>query len=324
MLPRSGRPLVLSAEQERDIIERITADPFLTAVGFAREFGVNEAVISRLFRRHEIKCRTAAKTLRLTEEHRTNRIAFCQVLLEHWDDNRLQSIVFSDEKTFSTDVSWRSKVYRPDNTRHHPEYLKVSDRSGRITNNYWGAIGYDGPVTPLVTVNGRFDARKYMSIVRQHVIPVMEKFEDDGEPRIFMQDNCPVHKAANVMALFSRQRFQLLDWPAKSPDLNPIENVWSKMEFGWPTIYPRTTDNLHDVVQQRWHELYRDPREFFLKLNFKKNMPLNCIFHFSFFQNTSTIYIDHCGIGVKKLLIVMDTHVVIKFIFLHFLIRYHI
>lgn len=263
-LPRPGRPHVLNAQQEQDIIERIKEDPFLTAIGFAREYGVDDGVISALFRRHGIKCRTAASELRFTEEHRINRIAFCEIILEQWDEDKLSSIIFSDEKTFCTDVSWRSKVYRPDNTRYDHEYLKVNDRSGRITNNYWGAIGYDGPVTPLVTINGRFDARKYMAILRAHVIPVMDGFEDDGAPRIFMQDNCPVHKAAVVMALFSRQRFQLMDWPAKSPDLNPIENVWAKMEYGWPTIHPRTTENLHDVVQQRWREMSANQRNFLL------------------------------------------------------------
>lgn len=156
------------AEQEQDIIERIQDDPFLTAIGFVREFNVHKNVISRLFLRHGIKCRTAATTLWLTEEHRTNRIAFCQILLDQWDEYKLQSIIFSDEKTFLTDVSWRSKVYRPNNTRHDHEYMKVKDASGRITNNYWGAIGYDGPVTPLVTIDGRFDARKYNNILRQY------------------------------------------------------------------------------------------------------------------------------------------------------------
>lgn len=252
----------MSAEQENGIIERITEDPFLTAVGFAREFGVNVGVISRLFRRHGIYCQTAATTLRLSPENRTNRIAFCQVMLEEWDENRLQSIIFSDEKTFCTDVSWRSKVYRPYNTRYEPEYLKESDRSGRITNNYWGAIGYDGLATPLVRIVGRFNSIRYINtILKPHVIPMMNRFEDDGSPRIFMQDNSPVHTSAVVMSLFSRQRFRVMEWPPKSPDLNPIENVWSKMDYGWPQIHPRNEENLHEVVQQRWIGLRDDQRE---------------------------------------------------------------
>lgn len=205
-----------------------------------------------LFLRHGIKCQTAATVLRLSEEHRINRIAFCQRMLEEWDDNRFRSIIFSDEKTFNTDVSWRTNVYRPKNTRYMPEFMKVKDKSGHITNNYWGAIGIDGPVTPLVSITGPLNSHKYMRIIRAHIVPVMQRFAANNEPKIFMQDNSPVHTAHNVMNFFSNQNFELMEWPPKSPDLNPIENVWSAMERGWPMIHPRNADNLHAVVQDRW------------------------------------------------------------------------
>lgn len=99
----------MTAAQEADIIERLTENPFLTAVSFAREFNVDVGVIAPIIKRQGLKCRTAATELRLTEEHRLNRIAFCQVLLDEWDENKLNSIIFSDEKPFCTDVSWRTK-----------------------------------------------------------------------------------------------------------------------------------------------------------------------------------------------------------------------
>lgn len=77
------------AEQEADIIDRIKENPFLTARGFAREFGVSDHTISSLFRRHGLRCRIAANEVRLTPEHRIYRIAFCQKILEEWDDHKL-------------------------------------------------------------------------------------------------------------------------------------------------------------------------------------------------------------------------------------------
>lgn len=193
----------------------------------------------------------------MSEENRLNRIAFCHVLLDEWDENKLNSIIFSDEKTFCTDVSWRTNVYRPHNTRYDPEFLKVKDRSGRVTNNYWGAIGYNGPVTPIVRIEGRFNSNRYMRIIRSNVIPMMNRFENDGAPRIFMQDNSPIHTSNAVMGLFSRQR-------PKSPDLNPIENVWSIMENGWPKIHPWNQETLDEVVVERWNALHNDARKFLL------------------------------------------------------------
>lgn len=83
---------------------------------------MDKGVIRSLLLRNGIKCRTAATHLQLTEEHRNYRLAFCELFLKRWDDDMINSIIFSDEKSFCTDVSWRKKVYRPDKTRYMPIY----------------------------------------------------------------------------------------------------------------------------------------------------------------------------------------------------------
>lgn len=265
----------MTGEQESEIIDRITENPFLTAVGFAREYGVSAPVISSLFRRHGIKCRIAATKLDLTPEQRINRIAFCEVMLEQWDENGLESIVFSDEKTFSTVPFWKKRCYRQDNTRYDPKNLAKKDFSGRITHNYWGAIGIDGPVTPLVRI-GRLTAPSYMRVLRSYAIPMMNRFQDNGDPRTFMQDNAPQHTAADTMALLSRQRFDLLIWPPRSPDLNPIENVWSRMVYGWSEIHPRDDQGLHDEIVARWRSVGQRRRNIFEMQNFLNNT-IECV-----------------------------------------------
>lgn len=253
--PHKGRARILNDEIEKSIIERIKENPFLTAISFAREYDVSLKVISAILKRNQLKCYTAARQTKLTDEHRVNRLAFCRAMLDEWDDNRLQNIVFSDEKTFCTDVSWRSKVYRPPNARYDPKYLQITSRSGRITNSYWGAIGREGPLTDIVRIEGNFNSSKYIRLLRTHLQPMMQ---NSDHPRIFMQDNSPVHTSQLSMAWFSRQNFELLDWPPLSPDLNPIENVWSFMEKGWPQIHPRNADTLDAVVQERWNMLRND------------------------------------------------------------------
>lgn len=215
---RPGRPHLLNADREEDIINRLTENPFLTTVGFAREYGVDVSVISAIIRKNGLRCRKAAHTLRLTPDQRTIRIAFCEVILEQWDDDKLRSIIFSDEKMFCTEVLWSTNVYRPDDTRFDPHYMKEQDTSGRITSNYWGAIGYDGPVTPIVRINGRVDSNAYLRILRSHVTPMMNRFEDDGAPRIFMQDNAPWHSSNVVMNYLSNRQYEVMEWPPKSPD----------------------------------------------------------------------------------------------------------
>lgn len=273
----------LTEDQEAEIILKIQENPFLTAISFAREYGVSDYTILALFKRNGIKCRVAAKQTRLTEEHRINRLAFCENMLE-WENEKLSSIVFSDEKSFCSDVRWRSQVYRPFNTRYQPEYVKSESLSGRISANYWGAISIAGPVTDLVKIDGKFNQMKYYDIITNHLIPIMRP------ELIFMQDNSPVHSANSCMELLGKQTFETMEWPPLSPDLNPIENVWSYMIRDWPLMANRTENALDELVQQRWNEL-RNKRSIIIELNvfFKYLISIRSLFLLRFLRQSVSL-----------------------------------
>jgi hypothetical protein len=46
---------------------------------------------------------------------------------------------------------------------------------------------------------------------------------------VFQQDNDPKHTSKLAKQFFEENRIKLLDWPAQSPDMNPIENLWALM-----------------------------------------------------------------------------------------------
>ena len=166
------------------------------------------------------------------------------------------------------------------------------DSSGRKTGNSWGAIGYEGPVTPIVRIEGRFNSDRYLRILKSNVTPVMNRFENNGDPRIFMQDNAPQHTAKAVMSYLSGRPYEVMEWPPRSPDLNPIENLWGEMERDWPRIVPRNEERLDAVVQERWRAQSQH-KIFILKrrqkiLNITENVSLFSEYYHDLYRSLKT------------------------------------
>ena len=46
---------------------------------------------------------------------------------------------------------------------------------------------------------------------------------------VYVQDNAPPHTACDTAAILDQQDVEVMDWPARSQDMNPIEYVWDQM-----------------------------------------------------------------------------------------------
>ncbi|GFV20171.1 transposable element Tcb1 transposase [Trichonephila clavipes] len=114
----------------------------------------------------------------------------------------------------------------------------------------WGGIGYHSR-TPLVRITDTLNSKRYISEVLE---PVVLPYIQGLATAIFHQDNARPHVARIVQRFFVYHQIELLSWLARSPDLSPIENMWSIVAQRFSQITPpaATPNQLWQRVEAAW------------------------------------------------------------------------
>ncbi|GFV17891.1 transposable element Tcb1 transposase [Trichonephila clavipes] len=109
----------------------------------------------------------------------------------------------------------------------------------------WGGIGYHSH-THLVCISGTLNSQRYISEMLE---PVDLPYLQGLATAIFQQDNARPHGARIVQRFFVNHQIELLPWPARSPVLSPIENMWSMIaqRLTLITLPAATPDQLQRV-----------------------------------------------------------------------------
>ena len=73
----------------------------------------------------------------------------------------------------------------------------------------------------------------------------------------FQEDNASIHTARITKKWKNDNNIKSLPWPAQSPDLNPIENLWDKLEsrVRKHNSLPKNQNNLWEILQEEWLKL---------------------------------------------------------------------
>ncbi|KAL0152679.1 hypothetical protein M9458_052402 [Cirrhinus mrigala] len=95
------------------------------------------------------------------------------------------------------------------------------------------------------------NAASYQEILEHFMLPSAEKLSGD-EDFIFQHDLAPAHSAKTTGKWFTDHGITVLNWPANSPDPNPIENLWDIVKRKLRDARPNTLDELKAAIEASW------------------------------------------------------------------------
>ncbi len=114
----------------------------------------------------------------------------------------------------------------------------------------WGAMSSAG-VVPLCFLKTNVTAPVYQEMLEYFMLPSADQIFKDAD-FIFQQNLAPAHTAKSTKSWLNDHGVGVLDWPANSPDLNPIENLWIIVKRKRRNKRPKNAVELKATVKETW------------------------------------------------------------------------
>ncbi len=267
---RTGRCPTLTPRSVRLIKYNAMRDLYCSANTLAaemrRSYGVSVTGrhTQRLLRRYGFHRYADRVTAPVTPKWRRARRDFYRSNL----DTNWNRVVFTDEKLFTMESSGRIKYY----ARSFEEYQEKHHRlpfAHTASVKVWGALTNNG-VGPLIRVDRHMKCNDYVRQVLEPTIgngTLQARLMGLGGHSVkdfrWQQDNAPFHTAPAAQRFFESRHIEVMKWPAYSPDLSPIENLWNMLEYKL-RVYQTTTgtifndDSLFQAIQAAWNSVTID------------------------------------------------------------------
>lgn len=269
--PKTGRPKLVSDRCARLIGRNLVQGISKTPKAAARELSIEASVwtIRRSLKRNNFKAAKKPKKPKLSMKNIAARLRFAKIY-KNWTVDDWKRVIWSDEtkiNRFNSDGVQYFWSHTGKATTSNQIIETVKHGGGSIM--IWGCFSYFG-VGPLEQIKGTMRKEQYLSLIQDQLPVAIGQSEFEERNIVFQQDNDPKHASKLVSHWLKTQQFQVLEWPAQSPDLNPIENLWSiiKRKLGAYENPPTGMNELWERVNEEWANISIEVCE-----NLVKSMP---------------------------------------------------
>jgi len=250
-----GRNRATTVRDDSRIVREIKKNPCLTirAIQENLKLNVSHKTIRRRLHEVNLHSKLAKRRPFINKRNKIKRLEFAKKYAE-MPINFWKNVLWSDESKFELfNRKARLRVWRNIGEEYQERHLQQTVKHGGGSIMIWGCFAWSG-VGNLVKITGILTANMYIDILRENLEASLLQVGLENN-FVFQQDNDPKHKAKITQTFFKLSRIKVLDWPPQSPDLNPIENLWSILDKKVDKTGVTNTENYFVALKKAWEEL---------------------------------------------------------------------
>jgi len=178
-----------------------------------------------------------------------------------WTQDDWRRVVWTDETKINRFGSDGSKyAWKRDDEPIQPRHIQKTVKHGGGSIKLWSCITYEG-IGYIVKIDNTLDKTLYQNILEEDLMRTIEEYGIEKQKMIFQHDNDPKHTAGSVKEWLSNQEFEVMKWPAQSPDLNPIENMWATLKKRLYRDYERPPKGIiehWERIAETWYKITKE------------------------------------------------------------------
>jgi len=176
---------------------------------------------------------------------------------KNFSTNDWEKWIFSDESYNVMGYNAHSRVRRGAGESLLQDCIDGTTKWGTKIM-FWGAF-FVGGVSDLVFIEGTMDSDVYIQVLKEGLFPLYRRHGLDKKEYTFQEDGDPKHQSKKTKDWKEKQGLKFLtNWPPNSPDLNPIENLWSILKRRVGAREPSTVEEAKAYLLEEWRRLEAD------------------------------------------------------------------